>query len=166
MSGLAMVGIVAAIYSTISRSRITAIIALGVTGYGLSMIFLYYSAVDLAITQIIVETLLLVMFVLILQNLPHFARLSSKSTRLRDALIALSFGGAMTFIALKALHVNLNHPISDYFIANSYDKAYGKNIVNVILVDFRALDTMGEIIVLTIAALGVAVLLKVKKVKQ
>ena len=72
----------------------------------------------------------------------------------------------MTFIALKAIHVSFNHPISDFFITNSYDKAYGKNIVNVILVDFRALDTFGEVMVLTIAALGVAVLLKSKKVKK
>jgi len=166
MSGLVVIVVIAVLYSTVARSRMTTIIALGVAGYGLSVIYLYYSAVDLAITQIIVETLSLVMFFLILQRLPRFATLSSKKTRIRDALIALSFGGAMTFIALKAIHVSFNHPISDFFIANSYDKAYGKNIVNVILVDFRALDTFGEVMVLTIAALGVAVLLKSKKVKK
>lgn len=166
MSGLVVIVVVAVLYSTVARSRMTTIIALGVAGYGLSVIYLYYSAVDLAITQIIVETLSLVMFFLILQRLPRFAKLSSKKTKIRDALIALSFGGAMTFIALKAIHVSFNHPISDFFITNSYDKAYGKNIVNVILVDFRALDTFGEVMVLTIAALGVAVLLKSKKVKK
>jgi len=166
MSVLVVIIVVAVFYSTISRSRMTTIISLGVAGYGLSIIFLYYSAIDLAITQIIVETLSLVMFFLILQKLPRFARLSSKASKIRDGFIAVFFGTAMTFIALKAIHVNLNNPISKFFIANSYEKAYGKNIVNVILVDFRALDTFGEVIVLTIAALGVAVLLKSKKVKK
>lgn len=135
---------------------------MGVAGYGIALIFLYYSAIDLAITQILVETLIVVMFVFILQRLPRFTVLSGKATRLRDAIVALSFGVAMTLLALKAIHVNLNNPISDYFLSQSYDKAHGKNVVNVILVDFRALDTLGEIIVLSIAALGVFVLLKAK----
>jgi multicomponent Na+:H+ antiporter subunit A len=103
------------------------------------------------------------MFVLILQRLPIFARLSSKTTRIRDLLIALSFGTAMTVLALKSINVNFNHPISDFMIENSYDKAFGQNVVNVILVDFRALDTLGEVTVLVIAALGVFVLLKKKR---
>jgi multicomponent Na+:H+ antiporter subunit A len=71
----------------------------------------------------------------------------------------------MTVLALKAVNVNLNPSISDFFIANSYDRAFGENVVNVILVDFRALDTLGEVTVLTIAALGVYLLLKTKKSK-
>ncbi|MCG8702339.1 MAG: DUF4040 domain-containing protein, partial [Bacteroidales bacterium] len=157
--------VAATVFSTLSRSRLATVIAMGVVGYGISLIYLYYSAVDLAITQIVVETLSLVMFVIVLQKLPRFARLSKKRTRLRDALIALSFGGVMTMLALKAIHVDLNHPVSDYFIENSYLGAFGKNVVNVILVDFRALDTLGEVTVLAIAALGVWVLLQPKKIK-
>jgi multicomponent Na+:H+ antiporter subunit A len=142
------------------------IIAMGVVGYGISLIYLYYSAIDLAITQIIVETLILVMFVLVLQKLPKFTRLSKMSSKIRDAIIALLFGGVMTVLALKAIHVDLNHPISDYFVDKSYLKAYGKNVVNVILVDFRALDTLGEVTVLVIAALGVFTLLTTKTVKK
>jgi multicomponent Na+:H+ antiporter subunit A len=138
---------------------------MGVTGYGIALIFLYYSAIDLAITQILVETLVIVMFVLILQKLPRFARLSKRSTKIRDLLIASSFGGVMTILALKAIHVEFNHPISDFFLENSYIKAYGENVVNVILVDFRALDTLGEITVLTIAALGVYVLITTNRKK-
>jgi multicomponent Na+:H+ antiporter subunit A len=137
---------------------------MGATGYGIALIFLYYSAVDLAITQIIVETLIVIMFVLILQRLPLFAKLSSKQTKIRDLSIALAFGSVMTVLALKAINVNFNHDISKYFIENSFVKAYGKNVVNVILVDFRALDTMGEVTVLVVAAIGVFVLLKTKKV--
>ncbi len=163
ISGLVLVIIFSTIFSAISKSRIATIITMGVTGYGIALLFMYYSAIDLAITQIIVETLIVVMFVLILQRLPLFARLSSKSSRLRDLFIALSFGSAMTVLALKSINIDFNHPISDYMVKNSYVKAFGQNVVNVILVDFRALDTLGEVVVLVVAALGVFVLLKKKK---
>lgn len=163
ISVLAVIIIFSTIYSTVASSRITTIIAMGVTGYGISLIYLYHSAVDLAITQIIVETLTVVMFVLILQRLPRFAKLSSKLTKIRDLTIALVFGSVMSFMAIKAIHVDLNHPISNYMIENSFIKAHGRNVVNVILVDFRALDTLGEVTVLVIAAMGVFLLLKTKK---
>jgi multicomponent Na+:H+ antiporter subunit A len=165
IAGLITVIISSALFSTLSNSRIATIIAMGVTGYGISLIYLYYSAVDLAITQILAETLMVVVFVLVLQRLPRFARLSSRLTKLRDLLIALVFGGLMTIMALKAIHVDFQHPISDFFIRNAYPRAFGKNVVNVILVDFRALDTLGEIIVLTVAALGVVGLIGRKTTK-
>jgi multicomponent Na+:H+ antiporter subunit A len=165
ISGLAVVILGAAITSAISRSRILTIISMGVAGYGISLIFMYYSAIDLAITQILVETLTVVMFMAILQKLPRFAVLSSKRTRFRDFIIALSFGAVMTVLAIKAVNVNLNPTISKFFVENSYSKAFGENVVNVILVDFRALDTLGEVTVLTIAATGVFLLLKTKNKK-
>jgi len=162
ISGLIMVIFLSTIFTLITNSRISAIIGLGVTGYGIALIYLYYSAIDLAITQILVETLTMVIFLIILQRLPRFARLSSRNAKLRDLLISAVFGGVMTVLALKAIQIDFNHPISDYFIENSYVKAFGKNIVNVILVDFRAMDTWGEVTVLTIAALGVYVLVNKK----
>jgi len=162
ISGLVLIILLSTIYSIITRSRIVTIIAMGVTGYGISLIYLFFSAVDLAITQILTETLTVVMFVLILQRLPLFAKLSSKRTKLRDLTIAIFFGSAMTMLALQAMHVDFNQTVSDFFIENSYIKAHGKNIVNVILVDFRAFDTLGEITVLSIAGIGVYVLLKSK----
>jgi multicomponent Na+:H+ antiporter subunit A len=155
--------IAATIYSTISRSRIATIVALGVIGYGLSFVYLYYSAVDLAITQILVETLIVVMFVIVLQRLPKFARLSSLRTKIRDLVVALMFGSVMTIVAIKAINIEFNQPISSYFLEKSYLEAFGKNVVNVILVDFRSLDTLGEVIVLSIAAMGVAMLFTLKK---
>lgn len=165
ISILVLVMIAATIFSVVSSSRIATIVALGVIGYGISLIYLYYSAVDLAITQILVETLVVVMFVMVLQKLPKFAKLSSRRTKIRDFLIALSFGSVMTVMALKAIHLEFNHPISNYFLEKSYLEAFGKNVVNVILVDFRALDTMGEVIVLVIAATGAALMFNVKKNK-
>lgn len=163
ISGLVLIIIISTLFSMFSKSRITTIVTMGVTGYGIALLFMYYSAIDLAITQIIVETLIVVMFVLILQRLPLFSKLSSKMSRFRDLIIALSFGAAMTVLALKSINVEFNPPISNYMIENSYTKAFGKNVVNVILVDFRALDTLGEVVVLVVAALGVSVLLNTKK---
>jgi multicomponent Na+:H+ antiporter subunit A len=162
ISGLIAIIISAAIFSIFAKTRMTTIIALGVVGYGISLIYLYYSAIDLAITQIIVETLIIAMFVLVLQKLPRFAKLSSKVTKVRDISIALIFGSVMTLIALRAIDFSFMDPISKYYIDNSMTMAFGKNVVNVILVDFRALDTMGEVIVLSIAAFGVSLLLKSK----
>jgi multicomponent Na+:H+ antiporter subunit A len=132
---------------------------MGVIGYGIAFIYLFYSAVDLAITQILAETLVVVLFVLILQRIPAFAKISPKKLKNRDMVIAVAFGAVMTLLALQATDINMTAPISEYFVENSLTKAYGKNVVNVILVDFRALDTMGEVIVLIIAALGVFTLL-------
>jgi len=166
ISGLILIIIVATLYTTLTNSRTRAIVSMGVTGYGIALIFLYYSAVDLAITQILAETLIVVMFMLILQRLPFFAKLSSRGSKIRDLFIALFFGGAMTVVSLMAINVNFSSPISEFFMANSYDKAFGENVVNVILVDFRALDTLGEVTVLVIAAMGVATLFKSKISKQ
>ncbi|MCG8581370.1 MAG: DUF4040 domain-containing protein [Bacteroidales bacterium] len=166
ISGLVFIIMLSVLMSVLSKNSLFTIVAMAVTGYGISLIYLYYSAVDLAITQIIIETLMVVMFVLLLRRLPKFVKLSSRNTKIRDALIALGFGLIMTVLALKAIHVDFNPSISDYFVQNSALKAYGKNVVNVILVDFRALDTLGEITVLSIAALGVFTLLNVKKTKK
>jgi multicomponent Na+:H+ antiporter subunit A len=153
------------LFATLAKSRISAIVALGVVGYGISLIYLYYSAIDLAITQILAETMIVAMFVMVLQRLPKFARLSSKRTKIRDLLVALSFGSVMTVVAIKAIHLDFNHPVSDYFLENSYTRGFGKNVVNVILVDFRALDTLGEVVVLAIAAMGVSMLFTLKPKK-
>lgn len=165
ITGLVVVMVAATIYSTITRSRLAVIAAIGVVGYGISLIYLYFSAVDLAITQILVETLIVVMFVLVLQRLPKFARLSSRRTKIRDLIVALAFGSVMTIVAIKAIHLEFNHPISDYYLEKSYTEGFGKNVVNVILVDFRAIDTLGEVVVLSIAAVGVALLFTLKKQK-
>ena len=166
ISGLVLVVILATVFSAVSNSRLSAIIALGISGYGIALIYLYYSAIDLAITQILVETLIIAMFVLVLQRLPRFARLSSGLTKIRDLAVALVFGSVMTVVALNAIRVDFSAPVSEFFLENSYSEAFGKNVVNVILVDFRALDTLGEVVVLTVAAFGISVLLGTKREKK
>lgn len=151
-----------AVFVTITGSRMAAVVLLGVTGYGIALIYLIYSGIDLAITQLLVETLMLILFVLVIWRLPRFRKLSSRNTRIRDLIIALFTGVVMTGLTLKAGQLELNPSVSEFFKENSLTKAYGENIVNVILVDFRALDTLGEITVLTLAGAGVLALLKFK----
>ncbi|HBR94453.1 MAG TPA: hypothetical protein DEA90_09845 [Opitutae bacterium] len=142
------------------RSYITVLVALGVVGFGVALIFAYYGAPDLAITQLLVETLTVVLFMFVVLRLPPLKTISSRYTRLRDGLMATAFGGLITILLLKAVNIQFDHAISGQLAEMSYPEAKGKNVVNVILVDFRALDTMGEIVVVTVAALGIAALVK------
>ncbi len=158
--GITILLLLGTLISVFSRSRLVAIVSLGVVGYSLALIFLFYGAIDVAITLLLVETLTLILFVIVIYHLPRYMHFSSNRSRIRDGIIALLFGSFMTALVLKAGFINLSPPISDFFLEKSYTEAFGKNIVNVILVDFRVLDTFGEITVLMIAAVGVYALLK------
>lgn len=157
---LAVLILCGAFFATISKSRLGAVASLGVAGYGVALIYLLFGAPDLAMTQFLIESLTVILFVLAFYHLPHFAQISSPRSRFRDVLIALLAGGLMTTLVLSAVGVQLYPRISSYFVENSLSLAHGRNVVNVILVDFRGIDTMGEITVLGIAAIGVYALLK------
>jgi len=145
------------------KSRFTAILCLGVVGLAVAILYFLFSAPDLAMTQILVETLALVLFVLAFHKLPLLKDYSKLAIRGRDAVFATIFGVVMTLLVLIALHFEVERPpISEYMGEQSYPLAHGRNVVNVILVDFRALDTLGEIGVLAIAALGVYAMLKLR----
>jgi multicomponent Na+:H+ antiporter subunit A len=163
---LLLVSALAVVFAVFSTGRLTAIVAMGVVGYGIGLIYLFYGAVDLAITQFLAETVLMVLFVMVMYKLPRFAVLSTKTSRIRDAIISLAIGGMVTLVVLNARFINLFEPISSYYLENSLTEAHGRNIVNVILVDFRALDTLGEITVLTLAAVGVYALFNIRVRKQ
>jgi multicomponent Na+:H+ antiporter subunit A len=159
--------VTATITAVLTFSRLVAIVSLGVVGFSMALIFVIYGAVDVAITLILVETLIVILFVMIVYHLPQYvSNFSKPASRLRDILIALFFGGSMAVLVLKAEFVRISPPISEYFLKNSLIEAHGRNIVNVILVDFRALDTLGESIVLIIAAIGVYSLLKLNPKKR
>src|SRR5690606_40190011 len=126
------------------------------------MIFLFYSAPDLAMTQFSIDTLTMILFVLVLYKLPKYINLTNRANRIKDALIATSFGGLIMLLALEVLQEDSPADIAAFYAENAYTLAKGKNVVNVIIVDFRGLDTMMESIVLTIAAIGVFSLLKLR----
>ncbi|UII30595.1 DUF4040 domain-containing protein [Fulvivirga ulvae] len=156
---------IAGIAVAVSRSRLAAIITIGVAGFGIALLYIIYGAIDLAITQIFVEVLTLVLFIMVFHKLPVFSKHLSRTSKARDAFIASTVGILMAALVIKADHLNLSYPVSNYIAQNSFKEGHGRNIVNVILVDFRAFDTLGEVLVISIASLGIFSLLKIKKSK-
>ncbi len=155
-----VVVLVAAGFAVFANTRLAAVAAVGVVGYGVALYYVLFSAPDLAITQILIETLTVILIVLVVYRLPRFRTKASLTVRWRDGLIALVAGGTMTALVLQARAVQLQPTISSFFGESAWTEAFGRNVVNVILVDFRALDTFGEIVVLAVAALGVVALLR------
>ncbi len=154
--------VLGALFAAISRSRLGAVVSVGIMGFSIALTFILFSAPDLGITQLLVETLTVILLVLVLFRLPRFSSLSTPIERVRDVAVAGSLGGLITLLVLTSWSIDQFVPISDYMIANSAPLAYGRNIVNVILVDYRSLDTLGEIFVLALAAIGVFAMLKLR----
>lgn len=152
----------AILFTVFSPSRLVAVASLGVIGLAICLIFVYYSAPDLAMTQFTIDTLTVILFVLVLYRLPRFIPYKFQIRHLRDGFVALTFGAIMGLLAIEVLQQAPDKTISSYYADNAYVMAKGKNIVNVILVDFRGADTMVEIVVLSIAAIGVFGLLKLQ----
>ena len=148
------------------NSRLAAIAILGFAGYGIAVFFSIYGAPDLAMTQFLIETLTVAVFMYVLYRLPGYIKMSPGLHRYRDAAIALAGGITLTAVMLLVTNYPLTSELKTYFAENSYILARGRNVVNVILVDFRALDTMGEITVLAIAALGVFAMMKLRLSKR
>ncbi|MBK6264961.1 DUF4040 domain-containing protein [Marivirga sp. S37H4] len=153
-------------FTLITRSKIAALLSLSIVGIAISIIFLEAGAPDLAITFFLIDTLTITIFVLILHKLPKKIIAKSIFAKYRDAFISLGIGLLVTLILFSLTYHPLDSRLKAYYAENSYTLAKGKNIVNVILVDFRVLDTFGEIIVLAIAALGVFALVNFSKKKK
>ncbi|WP_458319115.1 Na+/H+ antiporter subunit A [Mycolicibacterium brisbanense] len=147
----------AALGAVVMRNRLAAVLLIGVTGYGCGAIFAFHGAPDLALTQFLVETLVLVIFLLVLRTLPAEAdRTNINRHRLPRALLALAVGAAVTTLAVYAMAARSGVGIAALLPDAAYYRGHGSNTVNVLLVDIRAWDTMGEIMVLLVAATGVA----------
>jgi multicomponent Na+:H+ antiporter subunit A len=160
-AAVALMTIAGAISAVRARATITAVLSLGVAGYGVALTFLFFGAPDLAMTQFSVETLTAVIFTLVFYHFRRFRSLSKPIIRMRDLSIAILFGGSLAAVLFFVGAATTPFGLGRYFAENSAVMAHGRNIVNVILVDFRALDTMGEITVLATAALGVRALLQI-----
>ncbi|MCS6838670.1 MAG: DUF4040 domain-containing protein [Bdellovibrionaceae bacterium] len=154
----------AGVLACISHHRLSAIAAMGAIGYSIAGLFVLLGAPDLALTQIIVETLSVILFVYLLHRVPLIKPNHHKRSDVVGRL-ALSIGvGVLSMIGvLIALKVEGDTSLMKFYGENSLAIANGSNIVNVILVDFRGFDTMGEITVLTIGALVVGVLIQLGK---
>ncbi|MBL7261202.1 Na+/H+ antiporter subunit A [Paractinoplanes lichenicola] len=158
VAGAVVIG--AALVAARSRRRLTAMILVGVCGYGIAVMFVLHGAPDLALTQFLVETVTIVMFVLVLRRLPvRFSARPLRATRIIRSIIAVSTGVVAAGMAYVAVGGRIATPISTDFAEPAVSYGGGHNIVNVALVDIRAWDTMGEISVLVVAATGVASLI-------
>ncbi|MGE5171264.1 MAG: monovalent cation/H+ antiporter subunit A [Rudaea sp.] len=137
------------------RERLAALVMSGVVGLVCVLFFAYFAAPDLALTQVAVEAVTIMLLLLALHYLPQRTPAeSSVSRKLRDAALAVAAGGGVAALVYAVL-TRPFESISDFYLENSVSQAGGRNVVNVILVDFRGFDTFGEIIVLAIAALGI-----------
>lgn len=150
----------AAFLATRARRRLRAVFLVSVTGYGTAMLFLLHGAPDLALTQLLVETVTLVVLVLVLRRLSgRFPDDPSRLTRRVRALLGVAVGATVGVLALVAAGSRVHAPAGEGLAQRAYDYGGGANVVNVILVDVRAWDTMGELSVVLATATGVASLI-------
>jgi len=154
--------VVCAVAAARARRRFSAVLLVGAVGYGMAALFVLHGAPDLAITQLLIETLGVVVFVLVIRHLPdEFPRrilVRAQVLRAALALVAGAFVFAFTMLAVAARPAPEPgaSTIAEEYLDRSLPDGGGNNVVNVIVVDFRGFDTMGEITVLAVAALGVA----------
>lgn len=143
-----------------AKTRLTAILVNGYIGFAIAMLFVLFRAPDLALTQLVVETVTTALFLLCFYFLPEWEKTKVvRKVKMTNIVISISVGTIFTLIALSVKSGKLFRSISAYF-ENADELAGGKNIVNTILGDFRAFDTMLEVIVLFIAGIGVYTLIK------
>ncbi len=149
--------IVAAIFAVRARKRYTGVVLVSVTGLGMVVLFGTSGAPDLALTQVLVETVTLIAFALVLRRIP--ARMGEHNASVRPLVragIGVAVGATMAAVAVVATAARQATPISESFPSLAYHLGHGRNVVNVALVDLRGWDTMGELSVLILAATGVA----------
>ncbi|MET1063388.1 MAG: Na+/H+ antiporter subunit A, partial [Arthrobacter sp.] len=155
--------VIGALAAVRANKRFLAVLMVSVTGYGIALMFALQGAPDLALTQMLVETIILVAFVLAMRSLPAELRdRTGGRYRVIRVIIGTAFGITMVFVAIYALGARVAAPVSLEFPQLAYQGGGGLNIVNVTLVDIRAWDTFGEISVLALAATGVASLIFVR----
>ncbi|KQW44353.1 MULTISPECIES: putative monovalent cation/H+ antiporter subunit A [unclassified Ensifer] len=157
---IAVIGLFAVV---LAADRLTAIVSLGIQGFAVAVIFLLYGAPDLAFTQFMIETLSVVVLALVMTRL----RLSPSDhrplgQRLPDFTIALACGIGFGLMLLKVTGVPFDASLTDFFNLYSKTVAHGANVVNVIIVDFRGTDTLGEIAVVMVTGLAILSLVRLR----
>lgn len=152
---MAALAIFAAVITVIAPTRLSAITSLGVVGISMTLFFVFHSAPDLALTQLLVDILTVVLLILVFYRIPpNEYRRAPKKTDIRNIVLSVAVGFFGFFLVLFTVSKPFFPIIGDYFLYNSVPLGHGANVVNVILVDFRGFDTYGEVAVLGIAAVG------------
>ncbi|MDW6021061.1 putative monovalent cation/H+ antiporter subunit A [Mesorhizobium sp. BAC0120] len=157
---IAVIGLIAVLRA---RSRLTAIVSLGIQGFAVALLFMLLGAPDLSFTQFMIETLSVVILALVMTRLRlELADRRPLPTGMIDSLVAIAGGLGFGLLLLKATQLPFDDTLSAFFAAHSRAIAHGRNIVNGIIVDFRGLDTLGEITVVMVAGLAILTLIRMK----
>ncbi|WP_107943125.1 Na+/H+ antiporter subunit A [Metasolibacillus sp. FSL H7-0170] len=160
---LIIVLVLGTLTTLIARSRITAIVGLGAVGYTVALFFVMFNAPDLALTQLVIETISVALFLLVFYHLPRLGKVQEYTPfRFRRLAVSIGIGAMVTLVALSAHSQKLVDSINQYYKDTVYSLAGGGNIVNVILVDYRGFDTLFEITVLGIAGMGIYAMIKLR----
>ncbi|MCU5745953.1 Na+/H+ antiporter subunit A [Staphylococcus sp. SQ8-PEA] len=161
--GIIIIIITASSMIIFARSRLFSIIMASAVGYSVAIFFIFFSAPDLALTQFVVETISTALFLLCFYHLPNLNRhKETRAFKTTNAIVSILTGAVVTILGLIAYGNRHFASIGAYYKAHVHDLAHGKNIVNVILVDFRGTDTLFESSVLGIAGIGVYTMIKLK----
>jgi multicomponent Na+:H+ antiporter subunit A len=167
--GAGLLIVLGAVLAGILRERFVLLLATGLVGYGSAVLFLYTGAPDVAFTQVTVETVFVIVVASVLLKLRRLGRAASiAEPGLRPGALAIAagFGTVVTILLLAATAGTFDPAVSRFFAEASVPEAYGRNVVNVILVDFRALDTLGEIAVVMLSLLAALPLLQALRVRR
>ncbi|QJD58885.1 DUF4040 domain-containing protein [Pseudomonas sp. gcc21] len=168
LAPLSLPGIVGALLAAggaagaaLKSGRLALVASLAASGLGLALFYLSVNAPDVALTQLMVETLTVVFLAVVLRRMPGLPAVGSGSGRNRrwQVIAACTVGVAVTLLIMAVVSQPLPGDIAEWLTENSLPGGYGMNVVNVILVDFRAIDTLGEILVVALAALATSTLL-------
>lgn len=158
--GVALLIVAGTVLTVLTSSRIVALVSLGVVGVGVALIFIMFSAPDVAITQLLVELLVVLLLAFAFLKMPNLDPDGQQKHSFANAVLACLVGVGTTVTLLLVVNQPFDRRLTEFFEGASWTEAFGRNIVNVILVDFRAIDTFGEIAVVMVAAIGAAALLK------
>ena len=161
--GVMLIALLGLVAMMLARTRLVAIVSLGIQGFAVALLFMLFGAPDLSFTQFMVETLTVVILALVMTRL-HLDQRDSRVFEdvLRDGSVAVACGAGITLLLLSVLQTPLDMRLTDFFAQTSVPIAHGHNIVNVILVDYRGLDTLGEIAVVMTAGVAILALIRIR----
>lgn len=160
---LVVILVIGTLVTLFAKSRITAIVGLGAVGYTVALFFVIFNAPDLALTQLVIETISVALFLLVFYHLPKLSKVEERMRfHIGRFITSLLVGAMVTLLALSAHSQKILQSISEYYKETVYSEAGGGNIVNVILVDYRGFDTLFEIAVLSIAGMGIYAMIKLR----
>lgn len=168
-----LVALVGAFAVDVAPSHVAGVLTLSIVGFMVAIFYILADAPDLALTQLVVETLVLVIFLLVLDRLPAFyGDAPDRLVFIRDGLLSFAVGGTVFLTVLFSTNADPDGSLKEFFIHHAgvpaehgtffADFGGGSNIVNVILVDFRGFDTMGEISVVVMASLAILTLIRMR----